>query len=151
MAWYYWAGAAMLVFVALLAEAKGKAKRGTSAYFGRLAGDDAYDFEIVGESKYQHNIANIAGAHPDGVEHYCNAVLEHEPHNTHDGNAVCVTISGLVVGYVRRSEAPFVADFIGRGCMAGCRAVIVGGWDHGPFDQGYYGVKLDIAWPLRRE
>ena len=28
-----------------------------------------------------------------------------------------------------------------------CSALIVGGWDRGPDDQGYFGIKLDL--PIR--
>lgn len=146
---YIFLFATLLLLIAIYRHFRSREARELSLASNFLAGRGDYDFEIVGEASYQENLARIAGTSPDGVEHYCEAVLEHQPWNIHDANAVRVKISGLTVGYIRRREAPLVKKLLGHGGAAHCSAVIVGGWNHGALDQGHYGVKLDVVWPLR--
>lgn len=111
-------------------------------------------FEIVGESHYQAALEDICGPKCEEGYHYsCSANLIPEPTNSYDRNAIRVDIDGRTVGYLRRDDAAkFKEDManLGKaGYPAACLAVIVGGWDRGDGDEGHFGVKLDIAWPLK--
>ncbi|MGP3725908.1 HIRAN domain-containing protein [Cereibacter sphaeroides] len=118
----------------------------------RLDGEGEYEFEIVGERFYQDALAAIAGPKTeDGVEHYCEAVLEHEPRNPYDPNAVAVLIAKRKVGHLPKEFAPRFLDLLERRGHAGSRvavaAVVTGGWRRnrrGAVDEGFYGVKLDM-------
>ena len=118
-----------------------------------VEGDGAYDFEIVGESRYQDALEQLCGGRcKEGVEYECTATLTPEPKNRHDPNAIRVDIRRHTVGYLSRPNA---ADYhrqlkragVRAGPMA-CEAMIVGGWDRRG-QQGHFGVKLDMCWPLQ--
>lgn len=107
-------------------------------------GDGSFSFEIVGEAFYQAALERIAGGKTeDGVEVETPALLVPEPTNPHDHNAVAVQIFGHTVGYLSRPNAARYRAAHGL-IPASCTALIVGGWDRGPEDQGHFGVKLDI-------
>ncbi|MEN6543043.1 HIRAN domain-containing protein [Parvibaculum sp.] len=109
-----------------------------------LLGDGSFSFEIVGEAFYQAAIELIAGGRTEeGVEVETPALLVPEPTNPHDHNAVAVQIFGHTVGYLSRPNAARYRAAHGL-IPASCTALIVGGWDRGPEDQGHFGVKLDI-------
>ena len=119
-----------------------------------LEGDHEFGFEVVGESKYQDALSNICGGHcEEGHEHECVAELVPEPDNPYDPNAVAVLIEGEKVAYLSRFDAKRYLDELARlghaGDRASCNAMINGGWDRGGRDKGYFGVELDVAWPLR--
>lgn len=117
-----------------------------------LAGTGKFAFDIVGEGSYQDVLDAICGGRcEEGHRLVVAAAILPESGNRYDPNAVQVFIKGHVVGYIARDAAkPIREDLIAIGADAGlCEARIVGGWDRG-HDQGYYGVKLDIALPLRR-
>jgi hypothetical protein len=66
------------------------------------------DLEVVGEASYQDNFWRIIRERrsPDGrVREEAYAVLEAEPDNPYDANAVAVWIQGLKVGYLSREDA----------------------------------------------
>jgi hypothetical protein len=68
------------------------------------AGDDP--LEVVGESRYQDALWKIVGGRRgDPVRYETEAVLEPEPDNPHDANAIKVLIGGTVVGYLSREDA----------------------------------------------
>jgi hypothetical protein len=64
---------------------------------------------VVGTSQYQDTIWRIVGEPADGPDGRPNwqgeAILEPEPTNPHDPNAVRVVIDGQVVGYLDRATA----------------------------------------------
>lgn len=108
--------------------------------------------EVRGESHYQRSLNWICGGRTSGGhDHECEAMLVAEPDNPNDRNAVAVHINHRQVGYLARDAAvtyrPVMDALAGRG--ASCSAVIRGGWDRGPDDQGSYGVTLDLAGPDR--
>ncbi|WP_176055833.1 HIRAN domain-containing protein [Brucella intermedia] len=115
-----------------------------------IAGDGDYDFDIVGESNYQDVLERIAGRSDESAEYYCTAQLVPEPKNPHDNRAIRVDIDSLTVGYISRNET---SDFhsVLRGRSANVDALIVGGWERGKRGRGHFGVKLDIAVPVRLE
>ncbi|MFQ5622840.1 MAG: HIRAN domain-containing protein [Paracoccaceae bacterium] len=111
-----------------------------------------FTFEIVGEAKYQSALSKISGGRTEeGVKHFCDAMLIQEPQNRYDNNAVCVEIDRKTVGYLARERAKEFNKAMTRlgfnGRRAKCGAKIVGGWDRGGDDVGYFGVKLNLSWP----
>ena len=116
-----------------------------------LAGDGQFDFQAVGESHYQSDLAKIAGGVTDeGVHHECAALLQLEPTNKYDPNAVEVLIDGLRVGYIPAVQAPEMCALFRSAdiSQAECKAVIEGGWDRGGGDAGEFGVRLNIVRPF---
>lgn len=112
----------------------------------KLEGNGDFDFDIVGESKYQSSLLAIAGPKTeDGCEIECEATLQREPQNSYDANAIRVDISGRTVGYVPRDDAAAIAPIMDRRRMPAVRAdaLIVGGWKRDA-DEGSFGVRLDL-------
>ena len=115
----------------------------------RVDGTGDFRLEIVGESHYQKALEKITGGKtPDGHEMELDALLIHDDGNPYDNKAVAVTIGGDIVGYLDKKLA---RQFRERMEEAGfpyhpavCKALIVGGWDRGNGDEGYFGVKLDM-------
>jgi hypothetical protein len=108
--------------------------------------------EVVGESHYQRELERIAGGRrEDSVHLVVPALLQREPDNRHDRNAIRVVIEGLTVGYISGDDAeeyqPLLKRLERQGRMAWVRATIVGGWDRGGGDVGSFGVKLDDGLP----
>jgi hypothetical protein len=110
-------------------------------------GDDP--LEVVGESRYQDALWKIVGGRRgDPVRYETEAVLEPEPDNPYDSNAIKVLIGGAVVGYLSREDAatfrPGLLRLIDASPTArvALEASIVGG---GPRADGigFLGVFLD--------
>ncbi len=115
-----------------------------------LEGDGSYRCPVVGESQYQDALGQITGGKTeDGHEFECVAVLEPEPSNPYDSNAVAVRINGQTVGYLSKPLARAMCVTLKQHNLAGVQvgAVVVGGWASrkGRKPEGHYGVKLDIA------
>ena len=113
---------------------------------GKLEGDGEFDFDIVGESKYQPNLLALAGAKTDaGCEILCEATLHREPRNPHDRNAIRVDVQGRTVGYIPRLDAAAIAPIMDRQGISAvlADAIIVGGWLRGS-NEGHFGLKLDM-------
>jgi hypothetical protein len=120
-----------------------------------LARDGEYEFEVVGESYRQDELASLCGPRKEGGEHItCVAMLDPQRDNPHDRNAVAVYIGGKHVAFLARECARDYRDQMTalghRGERATCYALICGGWDghktaSGWREQGSYGVKLDIT------
>jgi len=106
-----------------------------------------YPIQIVGESHYQAAIRALAEAHADrgpldhGAECAVRAMLVPETDNPYDANAVRVEIDGRQVGHLSRADAARYRSLVGLG-RAPVGALIVGGWDRGREDRGFYGVRL---------
>lgn len=106
---------------------------------------DAYEFKfnIVGESYYQSNLYSICGGKTrDGVEHFCRAMLQHEPENPVDENAIAVFIDRKKVGYISKNRTKRTHKQLKNGTLV-VDAVIVGGWKD-EHDEGDFGVRLDL-------
>jgi hypothetical protein len=66
-------------------------------------------------------------------------------------HAVYVEIAGRKVGYLASHIAHHYLkrlESLGYSGSAKCAAVIVGGWCRGDSDEGSFGVKLDMTWPV---
>ncbi len=124
---------------------KGKAPKPTH----HLQGNGNFNFQIVGESFYQKNLALIAGAKQEnGVEVRKKAVLFLDPFNRHDKNAVRVEIDNLIVGHLSKDNANKYRAWLKANNLkkATCQAdaLINGGWIR-PDGEGFYGVCLDFS------
>lgn len=116
---------------------------------GHLPGPGTYEFDIVGESKYQGALEAICGGRTeDSAEHVTEAVLYLEDSNPHDNLAVRVDIDGRTVGYLSRKDARSYRQQLKQlghdRLVCRCDAMVVGGWRRSRTDQGYFGVKLDL-------
>ncbi len=111
---------------------------------------------MVGESHYQEALARVVGGHQrNGVQYPCVAVLEPEPNNPYDSEAVVVKVGGATVGYLSRGDArahrALVDKTITTSGAASVHARIVGGWDRGAHDVGSFGCELYFAEETRRD
>jgi hypothetical protein len=103
--------------------------------------------QAVGESHYQDSLIAICGAYSrDGTEATYEGLIEREPANPHDPNAIMVKILGRKVGYLPREQAERVSEQMrGSGLSsATCSARVRGGWRTNQYDEGSYGVQLAI-------
>lgn len=117
----------------------------------RIQGAGLFACPIVGESHYQKALELVCGGRTEEGEddRPVTACLVYEPTNTYDSLAVRVDIGGLPVGYLSREIARAFRKAVE---VAGgepltefeVAAVVRGGWDRGPDDQGFYGVWLDL-------
>jgi len=87
----------------------GKSSLGAAA---RVEGIDATFYpgdeplEVVGESRYQDSLWRIVGGRRrDSVRYETEAVLEPEPDNPYDPNAIRVLVDGNLIGYLSREDA----------------------------------------------
>lgn len=109
--------------------------------------DDTTQVDIAGESFYQESFIKLFGPYKeDGYHLTTNAVLEREPENRHDSNAIKCSINGFLVGHVNRGDAEIVAANMDS---AGLKAITVtcnvaGGWKRGNKDTGMFGAKAEI-------
>jgi hypothetical protein len=115
-----------------------------------FVGNGTFGTEIVGESHYQRVLEMICGGRTeDGAQHLTTAVLVHEDGNPYDDKAVRVEILSQKVGYLNKTTARRHRKKLQQagysGMSATCSAVIVGGWDRGVNDRGYFGVRLDLS------
>lgn len=115
-----------------------------------------FDFEIVGESNYQRNLEEIAGAKTaDSKSVIKQAFIIQEPSNPYDEYACMVCVDQLVVGYLPKEYAKkLTRQLKKRGydelTSIETRALIVGGWrSANGRSEGHFGVKLDLPWPIR--
>ena len=106
-------------------------------------------FEVVGESRYQDELQRLAGGRTkSGHSKPVVAMLFPEEDNPVDQNAVQVVVNELVVGYIPRESCDefrgFIAAARDRRSFLAAHAVIVGGWDRGDSDTGFFGIYLDV-------
>jgi hypothetical protein len=116
-----------------------------------VVGDGQFAFPIVGESHYQSDLEALAGGRSEeGAHQLCAALLEPEPDNPYDKNAVRVKVRSRTVGYLSQDVAPdFVAALQANGfASAACEAVIVGGWHRPGQANGHFGLRLNASMPF---
>jgi hypothetical protein len=126
-----------------------------------MMGNGRFDFDIVGESHNQDGFRAVVGPKiPGGHDFDCIAALIQQIDNPYDSKAVAVCLAfdnGKVghAGYLSRKNARAYCKAVDecgwpqdpQGML--CRAKIVGGWKEADGDEGYYGVKLDLVFPLK--
>lgn len=108
-----------------------------------------YEFEVVGESHYQHTIRQLAGDHDEyGAQTECIAALIPENTNPYDNKAVRVDINGMTVGYLNKFDARSFRRRLGTKKLTGqtttCGALIKGGFTMKDGQIAHYGVALDL-------
>lgn len=109
--------------------------------------DGSFPMQVVGESNYQNALIAICGPYSrEGHDGEYQALIEREPSNRFDPNAVMVKINGRMVGYLDRSQAERVSQQMleERISSAVCGARVRGGWRTNQYDEGSYGVSLAI-------
>lgn len=109
--------------------------------------EGSFPMEAVGESNYQSALKSLCGAHTrDGYDVEFEAMIEREPTNAYDANAIMVLIKGKKVGYLPREQAERVgSQMASQGVTAvRCRARVRGGWRTNQYDEGNFGVRLAI-------
>ena len=109
-----------------------------------------FNVNVVGESNYQQALKAICGGHTeDGHQLKVWATLVHDDENEYDSEAIRVDIGKRTVGYLSRGDARRFRKDLRRfgepGKTVNCAAKIVGGWDRGGGDVGYFGVVLDFT------
>lgn len=118
-----------------------------SAFHWPELGD--YEFEVVGESRYQAALRRIAGDHGErSAEAVCVAHLVMDDRNPHDNKAVVVRVDGAVVGYMSRDDARSFRRRLSAKRLAGmtttCSACVVGGGTRKNGEALSYGIRLDM-------
>ena len=129
-----------------------RGKKGNQYLICETADDFDDYFDIVGESHYQAALNRIAGGKTEeSVEIDVDVFLISEPENSYDSDAVKVVIDGQKVGHLSRQHTESFHN-ITRSLgidRAKCEGLIVGGWKRSSDDEGSFGVKLDLKWPIR--
>lgn len=90
------------------------------------------EISVVGTSNYQDALKRISQWNKnDGpVERYHNAVVEFEPTNPYDSKAIKVTVDGLLVGYIAKSDHRYMTPKVSKaGGAVIIEMVIIGGQD----------------------
>jgi hypothetical protein len=118
-----------------------------------IVGDGQFEFRIVGEMPFQHELGRLTGPRTEeGCHQKCAALLVPEPNNPHDRNAIAVFIHDVQVGYLSHEVCREFLEALFKGgySQAAAEAVIVGGWHgrHGQED-GFYGVRLNACLPFK--
>jgi hypothetical protein len=113
--------------------------------------------DIVGESYYGPEIAEVVGRHAEGVHAVVDAELVWEPGNRYDKNAISVRLGGSVCGYLPRDLAaeyrPAIEALTAPGRRLFVRADVRGGFRLDNGTSANYGVRIYLEEPaalLRR-
>lgn len=117
----------------------------------------ACDFEVVGESSYQKELAAIAGPAPDdGHEVPVTVWLICQDNNPHDRNAVAVVVQEKTVAYLRREDAREYrkslreeTDSLPSAMTAGL--IVGGGIKRKTGERMHLGIRIDLAIPVEIE
>ena len=88
------------------------------------------DLVIKGQNHYRGNIISLFDAKTDGLaqELDIDGILEPEPTNAHDPNAVILRVHGYAIGYVAQQFASNVKNHIGSGIKVSCKLL----WNRDP-------------------
>jgi hypothetical protein len=124
-------------------------RRGQIAAEAELPGPGTYEIEVVGVSHYQRELEQVCGGRSEeSARVKTTAVLVLDDDNPYDSKAVRVEIDSCVVGHLSRKNARQYREKLKEAghprITASCKALIIGGWDRGNGDRGYFGVRLDL-------
>ena len=116
-------------------------------FHGNVSGNNRtnYNYEIVGESYRRDNLLKIIDNHNAisiGKLHI-DAILEPEPSNSFDKNAVKVLIEGIHVGYIPQTDSERVGTLIKRTGEGRMKVKARIGWDKNQNTQ-FIGVKIAL-------
>jgi HIRAN domain len=90
-----------------------------------------YNYEVVGESYQRDHLTSLIRAHKafDTGEIFSTAVLELEPSNPFDSNAVKVVVEGTQVGYIPKFDSPAVTEMVKKSGKSSYEVPVRIGWD----------------------
>jgi hypothetical protein len=90
-----------------------------------------YNYEVVGESFQRDHLTALIRAHDsfESGEIHSTAVLELEPTNPFDENAVKVVVEGTQVGYIPKFDSPAVTEMVKRSGKSSYEVPVRIGWD----------------------
>lgn len=109
-----------------------------------------FEFEIVGESFYQSELAALASPYDDTSlgNAVFKAVLVPDDNNRYDKLAVRVDINGLTVGHLSKDDARSFRRRLSSKkqsrAVTSCDAIITGGFVKKDGSQANFGVRLDL-------
>lgn len=119
-----------------------------------LAAGRGFNVKAVGEAQFQAEIGSIVGGRCE-EGHACEVPAELVlAGDDRDPEAIGILINSRPVGRlpdeISALVRPPLIALMREGKPVTCRAKIVGGWDRGIGDRGYFGVKLSLSLPLKR-
>ena len=90
-----------------------------------------YNYDVVGESFQRDHLTALIRAHNafESGEIYSTAVLELEPTNPFDENAVKVVVEGTQVGYIPKFDSPAVTEMVKKSGKSSYEVPVRIGWD----------------------
>jgi hypothetical protein len=90
-----------------------------------------YNYDVVGESFQRDHLTALIRAHNafESGEIYSTAVLELEPTNPFDSNAVKVVVEGTQVGYIPKFDSPAVTKMVKKSGKSVYEVPVHIGWD----------------------
>ena len=105
-----------------------------------------YNYEVVGESFQRDHLTALIRAHNafESGEIYPTAVLELEPTNPFDENAVKVVVEGTQVGYIPKFDSPAVTQMVKKSGKSSYEVPVRIGWDTNS-PSPLIGVKLSLT------
>jgi hypothetical protein len=110
------------------------------------ADDSDYNYDVVGESFQRDHLTALIRAHNafESGEIYSTAVLELEPTNPFDPNAVKVVVEGTQVGYIAKFDSPAVTEMVKKSGKSSYEVPVRIGWDTNS-PSPLIGVKLALT------
>jgi hypothetical protein len=105
-----------------------------------------YNYDVVGESFQRDHLTALIRAHNafESGEIYSTAVLELEPTNPFDENAVKVVVEGTQVGYIPKFDSPAVTEMVKKSGKSSYEVPVRIGWDTNS-PSPLIGVKLSLT------
>jgi hypothetical protein len=105
-----------------------------------------YNYDVVGESFQRDHLTALIRAHNafESGEIYSTAVLELEPTNPFDPNAVKVVVEGTQVGYIPKFDSPAVTEMVKKSGKSSYEVPVRIGWDTNS-PSPLIGVKLTLT------
>ena len=110
--------------------------------------DSEYVYDVVGESYRRDNLTALIRTHKafDTGQIFSMAVLEMEPTNEFDPNAVKVVVEGTQVGYIPKFDSPAVTEMIKKSGKKVYEVPVRIGWDTNS-PSPLIGVRLALTLP----
>jgi hypothetical protein len=110
------------------------------------ADNSDYNYDVVGESFQRDHLTALIRAHNafESGEIYSTAVLELEPTNPFDENAVKVVVEGTQVGYIPKFDSPAVTEMVKKSGKSSYEVPVRIGWDTNS-PSPLIGVKLSLT------
>jgi hypothetical protein len=105
-----------------------------------------YNYDVVGESFQRDHLTALIRAHNafESGEIYSTAVLELEPTNPFDENAVKVVVEGTQVGYIPKFDSSVVTEMVKKSGKSSFEVPVRIGWDTNS-PSPLIGVKLALT------